>query len=119
MQPGAYVFDEAYCDQIIEQSKDNGTDFRYTPKLICVGKQKRLSYEFFFTEDLDEDGNWVKIDNQFLENNPQIVKAVYKKNMIDPDGNQFYETAIGSCQGDSGGPIFIKGFVFKAYINHR
>ena len=112
MQPNAFAFNEAYCDGLLDSTQLNGKYFKYRPKLLCVGKKMSLSYDVFYTEDVaNKDGDWLKVDNEFLKKNPQITKAIYTKNMVDPDGNGFYQISVGSCYGDSGGPMFIKGLI--------
>ena len=104
------MFNESYCEGLLDDSRENGKAFKYRPKLLCVWKQIQISYEVFFSEDvLNKAAKWLKIENEYLEKNPQIIKTIYEKNMVDPDGNSFYETSVGSCKGDSGGPMIIEG----------
>ena len=107
------MFGEDYCNTVIDLEKNkNGStqEFLYRPELLCVGKEVGLSYEVFFTEDEnDRMSPWIKIQEEFLDNNPQIVEDIYKKNMVDTDGDKLYQVSVGSCKGDSGGPLFMTG----------
>ena len=81
----------------------------YRPKILCVGKRMPLRFEVFYTEDAEiKTSNWLNVDKLFLETNPEIVKKIYKASLVDPDGDGFYVSSIGSCTGDSGGPMFLK-----------
>ena len=67
-------------------------DFKYRPKLLCVGRRLQLSYEVFFTQDDKvENGTWSKLKQEFLEENPQMAREIYKKTKLDPDGDTFYK----------------------------
>ena len=112
LQDDGYVFDEKHCNKLIDMKDQNGIkkEFQYRPELLCVGKKIPLSYEVFFTEDeSDRAVPWQKVQQEFLDKNPQIVTQIYEKNMMDTDKDKFFPVSVGSCKGDSGGPLFMKG----------
>ena len=105
----ADVLSEKFCDTFLDKMKLNGKDFKYKPEILCVGKNSPLRFKVFYTEDAKiETSNWTKLDDDFLGTNPEITKEIYKKNLVDPDGDGFFVSSIGSCSGDSGGPMFLK-----------
>ena len=103
----------------MKDQNGNKKEFQYRPELLCVGKKIPLSYEVFFTEDeSDRAVPWQKVQQEFLDKNPQIVTQIYEKNMMDTDKDKFFPVSVGSCKGDSGGPLFMKGQLTKYQFIH-
>ena len=86
----------------------NGTKYKYQPKILFVGKNHSLKYEVYSTEDSEQKGaKWTKQDDAFLKTNSKLIRGIYTKNLLDLDEDGSWVSSTGSCKGDSGGPMFI------------
>ena len=103
---------EKYCDKLLNHLQNNTNErkeFKFRPKILCVGKNKTMNYEIFYTPDSKSDESvWAKLDKNFIEENSDIVKKIYKLNQLDLDEDGNYVTSVGTCKGDSGGPAFAR-----------
>ena len=114
--PDANILSQEFCDRFLRKLEPGNKKFLFKPEILCVGKNKSMKYEVFFTSDSKkDDASWSKVDDHFLRSN-NLVNKIYEANMVDLDQDASYITSVGACKGDSGGPMFIESGWSKSII---
>ena len=103
----AHIMSQEFTDNKLEKLQ-NGSEYKFLPKILFVGKNHSLRFEMYSTEDsVKEEAEWDKVDQTFLKSNTRLIRSIYTKNLLDLDEDGSWVSSTGSCKGDSGGPMFI------------